>query len=478
MQGQNLFLTTDKYSAVSFGFDKNTWSLYEDGKIFVLSVGPKYSYDFLYNAMEGIDDDRVELIVKAVIGDRMELLSADEYCFILDHTDEYLERARRVANRVVSNRDFLSEKDDNPYISVLNFSTVHLNVGEGLFDFLYADFDTAYEQCKANIKKDSPKNLVSLDINELSEEEKKLYYYVCMAETARLFRPLIEASFFSAAFPPIVFEFTESSLSEYYQYLKTIQKNLMELFRYAYDENFAEGILNCFSHRTRYAIYCKKNGLSTERRRTITRNISISEAENAVQNVTEGYIDYNYELDALIDQANLNNYDEDLTKKVEAVGITMADYIALLQYEAEEYETVECENIEQALELEFLQLLKNESNIRQCKRCGKYFIMKGNYDTNYCDRIAEGETRNCQDIAAQENYKKKMADNAAIPLYQKYYKRYAARVRSRQIKEPDFKKWKYEAMTKRNECTDKKITVEEYENWLEGSFPNRNKKKE
>ena len=82
MQNQNLFLTTDKFSAVSFGFDKNTWSLYEDGKTFVLSVGPKYSYDFLYNAMEGIDDDRVELIVKAVIGDRMELLSADEYCFI------------------------------------------------------------------------------------------------------------------------------------------------------------------------------------------------------------------------------------------------------------------------------------------------------------------------------------------------------------------------------------------------------------
>ena len=42
MQGQNLFLTTDKYSAVSFGFDKNTWSLYEDGKTFVLSVNPKY----------------------------------------------------------------------------------------------------------------------------------------------------------------------------------------------------------------------------------------------------------------------------------------------------------------------------------------------------------------------------------------------------------------------------------------------------
>ena len=118
----------------------------------------------------------------------------------------------------------------------------------------------------------------------------------------------------------------------------------------------------------------------------------------------------------------------------------------------------------------------SDIGMRKCKRCGKYFIMKGNYNTNYCDRIAEGETRNCQDLAAQENYKRKMADNAAIPLYQKYYKRYAARVRVRQIKEPDFKKWKYQAMTKRDECSDGKITLAEFEEWLEGSFPNRKKK--
>ena len=75
-----------------------------------------------------------------------------------------------------------------------------------------------------------------------------------------------------------------------------------------------------------------------------------------------------------------------------------------------------------------------------------------------------------------ENYKKKMADNAAIPLYQKYYKRYAARVRVRQIKETDFKKWKYQAMTKRDECSDGKITLADFEEWLEASFPNRKKK--
>ena len=50
-----------------------------------------------------------------------------------------------------------------------------------------------------------------------------------------------------------------------------------------------------------------------------------------------------------------------------------------------------------------------EANVRfcKCKRCGKYFIMKGNYDTNYCNRDAEGETRNCRELAAQKTTRQK-----------------------------------------------------------------------
>lgn len=154
----------------------------------------------------------------------------------------------------------------------------------------------------------------------------------------------------------------------------------------------------------------------------------------------------------------------------------MPEMIALSVLQADDNETCICKSIEQQIEFELMQLLKSDIGMRKCKRCGKYFIMKGNYDTNYCDRIVEGETRNCQELAAQENYKKKMADNAAIPLYQKYYKRYAARVRVRQIKEPDFKKWKYQAMTKRDECSDGKIALVEFEERLEVAFRIETKK--
>lgn len=66
--------------------------------------------------------------------------------------------------------------------------------------------------------------------------------------------------------------------------------------------------------------------------------------------------------------------------------------------------------------------------------------------------------------------------NKAIPIYNKYYKRYAARVKVRQIKEPDFKKWKYKAMKMRDQCSDGTISVEEFTEWMESSFPNRKPK--
>ena len=102
--------------------------------------------------------------------------------------------------------------------------------------------------------------------------------------------------------------------------------------------------------------------------------------------------------------------------------------------------------------------------------------MKGNHGTKYCDRVAAVETKNCQEYAAIENYRAKIADDKAIPIYNKYYKRYAARVKVKQIKEADFKHWKYQAMSKRDDCSAGIITPEEYIEWMEAAFPNRTPK--
>ena len=45
-----------------------------------------------------------------------------------------------------------------------------------------------------------------------------------------------------------------------------------------------------------------------------------------------------------------------------------------------------------------------------------------------------------------------------------------------QLKEDEFNKWRYQAITKRDECNDGKITPEEYIEWMEAYFPNRKRK--
>lgn len=124
-------------------------------------------------------------------------------------------------------------------------------------------------------------------------------------------------------------------------------------------------------------------------------------------------------------------------------------------------------------------MLEEGVRFQKCGRCGKYFIQKGNYHGSYCDRVAPSERRTCQQLAAQENYQKKLSDNDgnnALSVYQKYYKRYFARVKAGSLKKDAFKQWQYEAVTKRGECLDGEISLNELIAWMEGSFPNRVKK--
>lgn len=470
---ENLLQTTDKYSAVSFGFSPNEWHLSADEKSCVLSVYGEYNYSKLFELYNSVDTDERERIALAVTGKEDFSLSVSELTQIKQGTSDTLTRMRAVAQKINSDFDFLPVDDNRTYISVMNGASVFFALGEGILNFLYADFDAAYSECLNHAKKDLPEK-TSLDIGLLSENGKKLYYFLALSETQKRFKPLIEASLFTTEFPPILPHCTKQEITDYYRYLKDMQKNLLDLIEATFDEGFCDGFFNHLTHKTRFAGYCRKHSLPTKQKRTVVHDISILDAELQVKSVLDDCVESDFDLD--IKMAAVSEISSDIQKNLDKLGFTMPEMMALTVLQADEYETCVCESIEQQIEFELIQLLKSDVAMRKCKRCGKYFIMKGNYNTNYCDRIAEGETRNCQELAAQENYKKKMADNAAIPLYQKYYKRYAARVRVRQIKEPDFKKWKYQAMTKRDECTDSKITLTEFENWLEGSFPNRKKK--
>lgn len=137
----------------------------------------------------------------------------------------------------------------------------------------------------------------------------------------------------------------------------------------------------------------------------------------------------------------------------------------------------ECSTIYDALNLEFYKMLEMNISVKQCKNCGKYFIVKGKYDNDYCTRRPNGGTQTCQKIAAMASFKDKVSENAPYQIFQKYYKRYHARMKAGTIKEQEFKTWNLKACTMRDECMDGKCDVEKFTVWLEESFPNRGRKK-
>ena len=125
----------------------------------------------------------------------------------------------------------------------------------------------------------------------------------------------------------------------------------------------------------------------------------------------------------------------------------------------------QCGSLEGILYLEFEKMLELDLKIKKCKNCGRYFILKGNYQTEYCDRVPDGETQTCQNICATAKYAQKVKNNPALALFNRAYKRYHARMKVRSVKPDAFKKWQYEAVVMREKCLNGEITAGEFEAW-------------
>lgn len=100
--------------------------------------------------------------------------------------------------------------------------------------------------------------------------------------------------------------------------------------------------------------------------------------------------------------------------------------------------------------LEFFKMLENNFKIKKCKNCNKYFILKGDYATDYCDRIPRGEKFTCKKIAAINARKGKINKNPILKEYEKAYKRNHARLSSKKITSDEFYNWTNEASKQRD----------------------------
>lgn len=382
------------------------------------------------------------------------------------------------------------DEKETPLNNVLSGAHICLRYGEGILDFVYADFlppvrrkimflqvlkkelaeeyERRFEAAPAG--SDRIPEGANMVYNQAQERVEQYFRYL---STLLYTKDVMSLSLYTAICPPVFKSdgVADKALIRYYDYLSTLQQEYLELLEFCFDEEYFPEVIGHLHPAERYHLYRRLHGVPATSERTERMFFD-------VRSMSGKEMPYGMKVEALKDRLGYSAKSSEALEVFAAkYGVAQADFVSALRIPVFMNIGYEFFSVADILELEFSKLLESDIRFRKCKRCGKYFIRKGNYDTRYCDRMVPGTRRTCQEHAAQENYQKNNADNAAISLYQKYYKRYAARVRSRQLNGDEFKRWKYQAMTKRNECMDGVITVEELTAWMEASFPNRVKKK-
>lgn len=461
----------DKYNAVrqgnqdvSFHILNNRIAIHPDSRSMTIEVDDAYEYESVSDFVGPSDEE---------------------------DDDAEFDAERRVSNRAVIDR--YSKKFDiiyhptepyNSYREPLNnaFSglQIELSLGEGILDFCYADFIKGIESSRISYMLYSQETWDAISEHTRSDttpiaskiknhEELVSETYFQYADTMNALSELLYCSLYSAIFPPVFYNKSMDALKRYLRYLIALQKECLELIEFCFDDSFYPEVLGTLYPSERYYWYCHINDLPVCRNRR--------EVFDANLNMGGIRMPFGMEEEEVLQRLDSKTMPTEQHKEFASkFHLELDSFMMWLKVPRFISASYECGTVSEMLELEFTKMLEQNIRFRRCKRCGRYFIMKGNYNTEYCDRVAEGETRNCQTLAAQENYRKKTADNPAIQIYNRFYKRYAARVKAGTILPEDFKRWKYEAVIKRELCADKQLSEEEFITWLESCFTNRSRK--
>lgn len=124
-----------------------------------------------------------------------------------------------------------------------------------------------------------------------------------------------------------------------------------------------------------------------------------------------------------IDKANTTDKKEQLAMidKLNPEGANIVSFTVL-------------QSLDEFLYFEFTELLKQGLQVRRCRNCDKYFVLKSKHETFYCDRKVDNN-RTCKEIGNKLEYQKKLAKNAILKKYEQIYKAHYAKMMRDEAKE-------------------------------------------
>lgn len=101
---------------------------------------------------------------------------------------------------------------------------------------------------------------------------------------------------------------------------------------------------------------------------------------------------------------------------------------------------------------------------KKCKNCWQYFMMRKGYYTEYCERVASGETdKTCREVRARKTFDEKVKNDPVWLDHQRAYKAHYARMMKKKMTKAEFLAWTDMVLTFRERAAKGEMPFEEYE---------------
>jgi hypothetical protein len=299
-----------------------------------------------------------------------------------------------------------------------------------------------------------------------TDEELDILYYENYEYLASTAEEVISSNLYVNLFPPLVRNRSYNMCKAYFNYILALQQEYQKLLDFCFNVDFYAEELEGITAASRFHLYCGTTDTIPNRTLSISFRLSrhgfgnISATGKRGIEAHEKFMKNPAKALGGIELKEPNAFEREYNINPRATHLARIMPVPIVS-------SYRCDSLEEILFLEFEKMLELDLRIKKCKNCEKYFIFKGNYQTEYCDRVPNGETQNCQNIGATNKYAQKVKDNPALVIFNRAYKRYHARAKVGSMKPDAFKKWKYEAVVMRDRCLDGEITVEDFTKWID-----------
>lgn len=347
---------------LSPAFFKNEVSCFSAERKLYLNVCPTYEFETLF----GLYCD-LELPAPAAYQEDPEVEEVERWRRVRQELQEKFGPAFEVRTPPPLYPHDASERKINAFSS----TGITVPLGEGLLDFCYADFDSAFEHCIPAYQElarsaDAPAKI-------RSPEEGIIRLYELYAEIFPALSEAFYASLYTACFPPQFTRKTVQALNYYRQYVTFLQAEFLELIEFCLDREFRPEVLGPLYPSERYALWCKIKGVPAGHIRQETFQADSYEPHGTAMPFGTD----------LGDPDRLLDLDIPLTpeQKAFAKEYGLPEHILQLRYTFHGFISTSyaCETLQDMLFLEFTKILETGVEFQKCKRCGRYFIVKHSF---------------------------------------------------------------------------------------------------